>query len=386
MSDQQINPDKLEKALHGMFSHIEGALERDRKKVREIEAAVDELSQKSAPTPISFGGMNRKVTRWGDAVKNAYVERLIKGELRNARAIIDNPIMGKSIITGDDQGSPADATDTFALPNRLNDIVPNGQRRLRLVDVMASIPATSNQVSATVEGATVSGAAGQSKEGAAVGETDFEFSLKTLPVVTVAHSVPVSNQVIQDSPALERFLSTRMEFYVLAKLEHEFINGTGDVSSYSGLTNAGSFNAYNPATGDTPLDSIRKAIAAMEVAEFYASAIILHPNDWAAIELTKDQADAYILGNGGAASFVSNGMAANLWGVPVIASKAVTEGKFIVADLNGAVTHWLRQDATVELGYVGDQFTQLSSTVLASMRGAMIVTNAAGVRYGDLQV
>lgn len=376
----------LTKSIENIESHVDAWRAKESKRVDELHAMVNDLAQNRIDSPANFGGLKSKQSKLGDAVKSDEALRLFKGEARSACIVLDNPLLSKSLISGDDQGSPASATDTFSPANRLNDIVPNGQRRLRLVDAIASIPASSNQVSATVEGATVSAAAGQTKEGALVGESEFVFDLLTLPVVTIAHSVSVSNQVMQDSPALERFLNTRMNQYVLNRLEHEIINGTGGVNSYSGLTKAGNFTAYNPVTGDTALDSIRKAIASMEVAEFYASAILLHPSDWAAIELTKDQSDAYILGNGGAASFVSNGMVANLWGVPVIPSKSVAQGKFIVADLNGAVTHWLRQDTTVELGYVGSQFTSLQASVLASMRGALIVTNKAGVIYGDLEV
>ena len=374
---------ELEKNLKRLESVVDGWREKESKRVDELNAIVTDLSQKHAGTPANFGGLKKKQATLGDAIKGSEVQRLFKGEVRSACAIIDNPLLGKSFISGD-VGSPPSPSDTFSQSTRLNDIAPNGVRRLRVVEALTSVPADSNQVSATVERESVNGAAGQTAEGAAVGETSLDFDLLTLPVVTVAHSVPVSNQVIQDSPALERFLNTRMNQFLMNRLEEEVINGDGSAGRYSGLTNTGNFTEYTPISGDTALDSIRKAVAEMEVAEFYASAIMLHPEDWAAIEILKDQADAYILGNGGAASYVSQGMGANLWGVPVITSKSVAQGKFIAADLNSAVVHFMRQDATVELGYVANQFREMSSTILASMRGALIVTNPNGVQYGDL--
>jgi len=357
--------------------------QNESKRLSVVEAELQEIAQKSATSPANFGGLKKQLPTFGDAIKNAEVQRLFKGEVRSARAIIENPLLAKSFISGE-AGSPPTATDKFSPATRLSDITLNGVRRLRVVEALTNTPADSNQVSATAERASVNAAAGQTAEGAQVAQTDFDFELLTLPVVTIAHSVPVSNQVIQDSPALERFLNTRMSQFLMNRLEEEVINGDGSAGRYSGLTKVGNHTAYTPVAGDNALDSIRKSVAAMEVAEFYASAIMLHPEDWAAIEILKDQADAYILGNGGAASYVSQGMGANLWGVPVVTSKSVAKGKFIAADLQSAVVHFLRQDATIELGYVANQFRELSSTILASMRGALIVTNPSGVMFGNL--
>jgi HK97 family phage major capsid protein len=189
---------------------------------------------------------------------------------------------------------------------------------------------------------------------------------------------------MQDSAALEQFLNVRMIEFLRRYHEEMILNGDGTPGEFSGLTLAANHTAYTPEAGDTGLDSIRKAAAELEDADFYATAIMLNPKDWAEIEIIKDQQEGYVLGNGGAASYVSQGMGANLWGVPVVTSKSVAKGKFIAADLQSAVVHFLRQDATIELGYVANQFRELSSTILASMRGALIVTNPSGVMFGNL--
>ena len=373
---------EVEKHLKRIESEVDGWREKESKRVDELNAIVTDLSQKHAGTPANFGGLKKKQAKLGDAVRGAEIQRLLKGEVKNARAIIDNPMMFKT-ITGD-VGSPAEPGEVFSQPTRMNGIAANGVRRLRVAEVLNTLPADSNQVSATVEGASVSGVAGQAFEGDLKGETDFVFDLKTVPVITLAHTVPVSNQVMQDSAALEQFLNLRMTEFVYRKHEDEIINGDGTAGHFSGLTLAGNHTEYTAEAGDTGLDSIRKAVAEMEDLDFDATVIMLHPKDWAGIELTKDQQDAYVLGNGGSASYVSQGMGANLWGVPVITSKAIARGKFIAADTQNAIAHFLRSDVVVEVGFVNDQWNRNEATLRAEMRGALIVTNPNGVQYGDL--
>lgn len=372
----------LENNLKQIESHVDAWREKESKRVDELSAMVTDLAQKRSDTPANFGNLRKASQKLGAAVKSAEIQRLLNGEVKTARAIIDNPMMFKA-ITGD-VGTPAAPGDVFSQPTRMSGIAANGVRRLRVAEVLRTLPADSNQVSATVEGASVSGVAGQAFEGDLKGETDFAFDLKTVPVITLAHTVPVSNQVLQDSDALEQFLNQRMTEFVYRKHEEQIISGDGTAGNFSGLTLAGNHTVYTAEAGDTGLDSIRKAVAEMEDLDFDATAIMLHPKDWAQIELTKDQQDAYVLGNGGSASYVSQGMGANLWGVPVITSKAIARGKFIAADTENAIAHFLRSDVVVELGYVDDQFNRNFSTLRAEMRGALIVTNANGVQYGDL--
>lgn len=373
---------EVEKHLKRIESEVDGWREKESKRVDELNAIVTDLAQKGASTPANFGGLKKKQAKLGDAVRGAEIQRLLKGEVKNARAIIDNPMMFKT-ITGD-VGSPAEPGEVFSQPTRMNGIAANGVRRLRVAEVLNTLPADSNQVSATVEGASVSGVAGQAFEGDLKGETDFVFDLKTVPVITLAHTVPVSNQVMQDSAALEQFLNQRMTEFVYREHELQIISGDGTAGNFSGLTLAGNHTAYTAESGDTGLDSIRKAVAEMEDLDFGATVIMLHPKDWAGIELTKDQQDAYVLGNGGSASYVSQGMGANLWGVPVITSKAIPRGKFIAADTQNAIAHFLRSDVVVEVGFVNDQWNRNEATLRAEMRGALIVTNPNGVQYGDL--
>ena len=92
--------------------------------------------------------------------------------------------------------------------------------------------------------------------------------------------------------------------------------------------------------------------------------------------LTKDSQGNYILGSPG-------GMAQpSLWGLPVIPTKAMTLGSFLVGDFRSAATLYDRWAPRVEVGYVNDDFTKNLVTILAEERVALAVKNPLALITG----
>jgi HK97 family phage major capsid protein len=367
---------------------LDSLTDRVANRVNELESIVMDLARKSAPGfPAGHGAGDfgqRKVKSVGQAaIESEQIKSLMSGQSKSARVTLDNVCFYKAAITGD-TGSPASPDDVFSQADRLPSIIANGRRPLRVADLLVTVPATSNQAGATVEGNTTNAAAGQTAEGAAKAESDFVFELKQTPIITIAHTVPASEQVLSDAPALQRFLDERMREYVLRRHEFEILRGTGAAGSFSGFTKAGNHTVFNPATGSSAPDNIRIAAEKVESADFFPTAVILHPEDWRKIELEKVTGGAYLLGDGNAMGFVGRGMTRQIWGLPVITSVSMQKGKFIVADFMAAATHFLRQDAVIDFGFVNDQFSKNMLTIRAEMRAALLVTNPLGIQYGSL--
>jgi hypothetical protein len=78
-------------------------------------------------------------------------------------------------------------------------------------------------------------------------------------------------------------------------------------------------------------------------------------------------------------------VAASLFGLPVVASNAVTADNVMVANLAQAATFYKRDEVVVELSDSDtDNFQRNLITVRAERRAMLAVERPAAVRYGDL--
>lgn len=352
-------------------------------KVNNLDAMVRDLAQQRDGYTMMPGTKAAKSV--GQlALESEQFQALLSGQAKTAKVTLDASLATKS-ITGD-TGSPPSADDVMSAADRLGYIVPGAQRRLRVRDLLPVAAASSNQVSACRETIYTNAAAGQEYEGDAAAQSAFTFDLKTLPVVTLTHYVTASEQVLQDATALRTYIDGRLRYGCLLREEIQLLTGDGTAGNLDGFLKAGNHTAYSAASGDSATDTIRKAIEASQLADYEPSAIILHPTDWRAIEAAKATGGEYILGNGNARGYLAEGMPWQLWGVPVVVTSSMTQGKFLLGDFQAAAVLWDRQQATVELGYINTQFVEKMVTLRASERVALAVNVPAALQGGDLTI
>jgi HK97 family phage major capsid protein len=211
-------------------------------------------------------------------------------------------------------------------------------------------------------------------------ESDISFEEVVEQVPTIAHWLKTSKQVLDDNPALIEFKMSRLRNGLELIIESQMINGDGTASTMNGLLKTGNFTVFTPDAGDTQIDSIRKGILALEnTEEFMCDMIIMNQNDVAAIELLKDADGDYLVGK------PIDGGLHSLWGKPLLSSKAMTAGQFIVLDTTQAVTTHTRADALVEFSNSdSDNFVKNLITILAEVRIGFAVHLPAGVISGAL--
>ena len=117
---------------------------------------------------------------------------------------------------------------------------------------------------------------------------------------TIATWVPASRQVLDDITELSGFISSSLQYYVNLEEELQLLAGSGTNEDLHGLlTQAQAFNTtlLTPAAGWTRLDLIGRAIQQITRSkEIPPSFVVLHPDDFWSIRLTKDGFGRYILG------------------------------------------------------------------------------------------
>lgn len=279
------------------------------------------------------------------------------------------------------EGSPLENSDTLVAPQRLAGIIPGAFRLLRIRDILPQGTTNSNAVEYVRELAFTNDAA-ETNEGVTKPESDITFELVTTPVKTIAHWLKASKQVLDDAPALQSYIDTRLRYGVEYRIDAQILNGNGTNPNISGLTDSGNYTAFTAVTGENALDSINRAIYAVYAADYAPTAIVMNPADWGAIERLKVNAgtdDRYIVGN------PTGILGPMLWGLPVIVSNAMTQGNFMVAAFDIAAQVWNRSGVVVEMFEQDEDNVQKNLlTIRAEARLAVAVYRPASIQYGGL--
>lgn len=278
------------------------------------------------------------------------------------------------------EDSPATSSDTIVPTQRLPGIIPGTFRMLRVRDVLPSGTTSSNLVEYTRELAFTNNAA-ETEEKEVKPETDLTFELASAPVRTIAHWIKASTQVLSDAPMLQGYIDNRLRYGVELRIDNQLLNGDGTGQNISGMLDTGNFTAFTPTTGDTALDSINRAIYDVIGADYTATAIIMNPADWGAIERLKATDDHYIVGN------PQGRIGPVLWGLPVVVTNNMTAGDFAVGAMDIAYQVWNRQGVVVQMFMQDEDNVQRNLvTIRSEARLALAIYRSASVYSGNLEI
>jgi HK97 family phage major capsid protein len=267
---------------------------------------------------------------------------------------------------------------------RLDGIIVPAQQRLVIRDIIPQAVTSSNLIEYASEATFTSNARPQGDvspggiEGELKAESAMTFTLANTPVVTLAHWIPASRQVLSDAQFLQGHISTRLMYGLKLKEEADIITGTGAAGTINGLNNqATAFRGG--VTNQTALDTLLKAMLQVSLSFYETSAFVLHPTDWTNIILLKDTTGRYLFAD------PQNMVEARVWAKPVVPTPSMTLGKFLCGAFNLAAQIWDREDATVRISEnVNDHFIRNMVAILAEERLALTVYRPAAIVYGDV--
>lgn len=226
-------------------------------------------------------------------------------------------------------------------------IVPIMQRPLSIEGLFPSSPISGNSFEYVQETGFINGAKVVA-EGAQKPFSSIKFGVKTGKVHTVPHLAKVSKQMLEDAPALISYLNNRMTYGVDLAVEDMLISGKGGETELSGIFTEGNYTPVGATKGDLGsapnlYDLILFAKSKIQQAYFRPNMILLNPADWVKMLFVKNSSGDYYLN--GPVNVASN----TLWGLPVMDSQAIPEGKFMVVDTTQAATVWHRTGLVIEM-------------------------------------
>lgn len=211
-------------------------------------------------------------------------------------------------------------------------------------------------------------------------ESTMKFDLVSTSAKVIAHFVKASRQILSDASQLASHIDGRLRYGLAYKEEQQLLTGDGTGQNLLGIIpQATAYSApFDPAGTETNIDFIRLAMLQAALAEYPASGIVMHPSDWARIELLKDTTGRYIIGN------PQGTISPTLWGLPVVATQAITVDKFLVGAFRLGAQVFDRWQARVEVATENeDDFVKNLVTILAEERLALAVYRPEAFVYGD---
>ena len=182
------------------------------------------------------------------------------------------------------------------------------------------------------------------------------------PVYTVAHGEAATTRALSDAGQMRTLIESWLRYGLLEELEDLIVNGAG-TTTFDGLTHVA--NTQSQAWDTNLITTIRKAKTKVRLnGKAVANGVLMHPNDWEALDLALTLAGTNSNRDAGAES------TPRIWGLPVVESEAIAEGTAIVGDFRRAVL-WDRQMTTVQAtsGYM-DFFMKNMVAILAELRAA----------------
>jgi HK97 family phage major capsid protein len=200
-------------------------------------------------------------------------------------------------------------------------------------------------------------------------ESGITYELLTVPVRTVATTLPVSRQVMDDAPQLRSLIDSSLRAAIEEEIDLQLLLGTGTGENIHGLMpQATAFSAPWVITDPTPADIILQALAQAELAHLPATGIILNSRDWAGMMAIKNTAGDYL--SGGPWSVRQP----RLWGLPVVTTTAMPAGSFLVGNFNRAARVYNRMSIEVLISQDHADFFVFNKLMLrAEARLAMAV-------------
>lgn len=348
------------------------AIEDNGKLAIEAKKEADELLVKHNTLAQQITELELKMNRKGGR-PSEMEEKSIGQQFIDSEQVKDllNSKSGKARMSVKAVTSAAASAGTNVRADRIQGILALPERRMTVRDLLTQGRTGSNAIEYVRETGFTNNAGVQVNEMDLKPESDLTFELQTRSVVTLAHWLRASKQILDDAPQLQSFIDGRLRYGLEYVEELQLLNGSGTGGNLEGLLTVAS--DYNSAlvpgfTGGTAIDTLRLAMLQAVLAEYPATGHVLHPVDWASIELTKDGEGRYIFAN-------PQGQAApTMWGLPVVATQAIAQGTFLTGAFRLGAQVFDREDANVQISTEDrDNFIRNAVTIRAEERLALAI-------------
>jgi HK97 family phage major capsid protein len=210
---------------------------------------------------------------------------------------------------------------------------------------------------------------------AAKPQSSFQFVGEQAPVRTLAHWEAAHRNVLADEPQLRSIIDNELLYGLRLQEDYQILQGDGAGENLKGILNTSGVQTYDWSDGatlpvkDTKADAIRRAATLALLAYYEPTGVVLNPQDWEDIELTKDANGQYLI-----AVSVAMGGEPKLWRVPVVDTPAMPVGQALIGAFGTGAQLYDREQASIRISEQhADFFVRNAIVILAEQRLALAV-------------
>ncbi|PIT49759.1 phage major capsid protein [Snodgrassella alvi] len=384
LKEKQEAVNKAVDEVKGIGEELKGKLAKGDKVTEELKNDVDKLltevnGLKSQVHDMEQAQARNPVTPEGAKTLGSMV---VKSDQFKSCANISQgdrlhiPINVKELGSSDSMSYSAGAL----VQPHVTGLVSLPEQRLMVRDLLTLGNTDSNMIIVPRENTFVN-SADVTPEGQYKPESNLGFTQETVAVVTIAHWLKATRQILSDASGLQSMIDGRLRYGLKFKEEQQLLNGTGNGVQLTGLIpNATKFKNESNIKTYTIIDQLRLAMLQVVLSGYSATGHVLNPVQWAEIEMAKDDIGRYVIGN-------PQGQAIpTLWGQPVVATPSMKQGEFLTGAFKMGAQIFDRWDMSINIAFNNDDdFVRNMVTILCEERLALAIYRKEAFVTGTLQ-
>lgn len=334
---------KIEKAAGQAMDNAKGEIEHSLKsEIKNLTEKFSEVNDRIDASEVamkkSFESKERANFKGAlmGAIKDGALKGLTEGNYNAAK--FEVKAAGDMNISGNTTGDVAEI-------QRVAGIKADALRAEHIRSLLPTGSTNAQTISFVKEANPENGAAAVA-EGSTLAQSDIDLVETTVKLEKIGTYLRITEEMMNDIPALTSFLSARIPQRILAAEDNEILNGDGSTPNLDGLFTDGTAFAAggfaNAIESANEYDALMVALNQLQLANYKANVILLNPTDLHKIVLLKSTANEYLKNQ------IYQGLQPSIAGVPIVTNTAVTAGKFLAMDSNRATQLWVRQNLAVE--------------------------------------
>jgi len=373
---ENLTPEQVVEKLNGLFAEkTKGmATSEDINAIKSELTKLNSLEEKSASIESAIAKFEANLEAVKESAKKsnekapANLSQAIRMEVAQKHADMMESVSKGNKFNMDvktDTTITGDYTGTYALTT-LEAGVNQIARPIRRIMEISNVGTTSSKFVTYIAQDTQS-STGFVAEAGAKANGQVQYTEVSVAVKKVAGFIKVSKEMLADLAFVQAEINNDLMSSIEQNMDDQLLNGNGLGNNIDGVINqatAWSAGVFAGAvTNAGVIDVLRVAKAQIESANFTPTHIVLHPDDVARIEMSKDNQGQYTYPN------FAVGTAPNmqLSGLTIISSTNIVTDNFLVGDFSKFNVR-VREGVNIQVGYEGDDFARNMVSILAEAR------------------